>query len=342
MEMEIPPSGVRAPLPLWTQVKRFIPCLFCSLFFLAGALVITNGRMPDPQVVHPLPDVLFELFPKVAEVELVTDVIIFLLNLSAVLVMIKVYVLELVELDLPIPHIPLYFESLTNMVNSILFTPIDSGKRPYKLQNCCAIGLIRFLVTYILTTFFRSFVIVMTSYPATDNHCQHPQHIDHPLVNMVLTIVTMGSGAIHCGDLMYSGHTIILCLSCSILWEYGTYVHRFAFRVIPPSLVLFSFYCIVASRSHYTDDILVSAYVTIATFLVIRHSNSGAPWQMQLLIRYWPCLGDNVESHADQTNTHATTTVVVVETEEVLNTGVKETGASDRHQENARSTEELV
>lgn len=336
MEELIPSSGIRSPLPLWTQVKRFIPCLFCSLFFLAGALVITNGRMPDPQVVRPLPDVLFELFPKVAEVELVTDVIIFLLNLSAVLVMIKVYVLELVELELPLPRIPLYFESVTNVVNKTLFTPIDSGKRPYKLQNCCAIGLIRFLVTYILTTFFRAFVIVMTSYPATDNHCQHPQHIDHPFINMILTIVTMGSGAIHCGDLMYSGHTIILCLSCSMLWEYGTYVHRYAFRVVAPSFVLFSFYCIVASRSHYTDDILVSAYVTVATFLVVRHVDSGAPWQMQLLIRYWPCLGSNVDDspHAAPTAVSATN-IVVVTTEELTTT-------TSNREESGKSPNELV
>lgn len=308
----MPPRAYNDPLPLKTQIYRFIIVLLCSLWILAGALVITNGRMPSPQAVHPLPDLLFELFPKVAAVEVVTDVIIFVLNVSAVLVIIKVYVLELKERGREMPHLPLKFECLTTNVNAFLFGIVDSGERPYPLRNCSACALIRFLVTYAIVTFFRGIVIVMTSYPATDNHCQNPRPIENPLLNMFLTIVTMGSGAIHCGDLMYSGHTIILCLSCAILWEYGVYVHRYAIRICAPLLVLFSFYCIIASRSHYTDDILVSAYITISTFMVIRHSLDGAPWQLQLLIRFWPCLGSN---HREEETSNVAVVVMTTTTE---------------------------
>eukprot|EP00796_Vickermania_ingenoplastis_P006175 gene6175-4453_t len=322
-------GGIRDPLPLQTQVYRFIPVLLCSLWILAGALVITNGRMPDPQEVHPLPDLLFELFPKVAAVEVVTDVIIFLLNVGAIMTMLKICLLARSERGLEKVQVSLYFDWLTNAVNTIIFGVVDSGKRPYKLQGCCSAGLIRFLASYTVVTFFRAIVIVMTSYPATDNHCQHPRAITHPLLNMVLTLVTMGSGAIHCGDLMYSGHTIILCLSCSMLWEYGVYVHRYLFRVIPPLMVIFSFYCIVASRSHYTDDILVSAYITLSTFMVIRHSDDGAPWQLQLLIRYWPCLGSNVREESAQD-----VAVVVVSPDEAQRERLSEQPAGEPEQPN--------
>lgn len=330
-------GGTFTALPLRTQVMRFIPVLLVSFLFLAGALVITNGRMPNPKEVRPLPDILFELFPKVGAVEAVTDVIIFVLNVLTVFVMLKVYLIERASNGLPNVHVPLKFEWLTENVNKLLFTVLDSGLRPHDLKNCCTIGLVRFLITYTIVTFFRAFVIVMTSYPATDNHCQSPQHIDHPLLNMVLTLVTLGSGAIHCGDLMYSGHTIILALDCSMLWAYSPYVHRFAFRIAAPLLVLLSFYCIVASRSHYTDDILVSAYVTIATFMIVSHSPDGAPWQFQLLIRYWPsgCLGQNEEAEAEGVSVPVE--VSVVETRETTGLSTKDTTAANEHEEEVKA-----
>lgn len=306
---------MRFPVPLRSQILRFIPCLFLSLWCLAGALVITNGRMPDPQEVRPLPDVLFELLPKVREVEFVTDVVIFCLIVCTVFTMLKVYLLERKEKGHAPITISLHFQWLTNFVNRFFLSVIDSGKRPFPLSDCCAIGLIRFLVSYTLVTLFRAIVIVFTSYPATDNHCQRPEPIENPLLNMVLTLVTLGGGAIHCGDLMYSGHTIILCLTTCMLWVYGRYLHSFALRLIPPLLVLLSFYCIIASRSHYTDDILVSAYITIATFLVISHSKEGAPECIQFFIRYWPCLGQS-QVTAELSNEEPVTVVVVPSIEE--------------------------
>lgn len=283
----------RSPLPLKTQVFRFIPCFLLSVLFLAGALVITNGRMPDPQEVHPLPDMLFEVIPKIASLEMATDAIILTLTIIVAVILLKLYALELLEGSEPPLRVPIPFMLVSNFVNGVILAPIDSKKRPYSLEGCALIALIRFLTTYTVVMFFRAFVITMTSYPATDNHCQNPQSIDNPLLNMLLTLVTLGSGAIHCGDLMYSGHTIILTLNFWMMWEYGTFIHCFAFRIAAPLLVLTSFFSIIASRSHYTDDILVSAYITSATFLAIPHRDEGAPWQLQLPIRFWPCLGTN-------------------------------------------------
>lgn len=311
-------------LPLWTQVLRLIPCLLLAFWCLAGALVITNGRMPDPKEVRPLPDILFELLPRVREVEFVTDLVIFILIASTVFTLWKLFLLERNERAKEPLKLSLHFQNLTSIVNKFLFTVIDSGKRPFPLQDCWIIGLIRFIACYTTVTLFRAVVIVCTSYPATDNQCQEPVPIVNPLLNMVLTVLTLGSGAIHCGDLMYSGHTIILCLTACMLWDYGVYLHCFAFRVVPPLLVLLSFCCIIASRSHYTDDILVSAYITMTTFFLIRHAKEGAPELIQCCIRFWPCLGRSQSSPEPNSDEVAIMVVVPMDDEGVLEREIDE------------------
>ncbi|KAK7200929.1 sphingomyelin/ceramide phosphorylethanolamine synthase, bifunctional [Novymonas esmeraldas] len=283
----------KQPLPLSTQVMRFVPLLLLTVLLLGGAIVVTNARMPKPDKVRPLPDLLLEWIPKVAAVEGGTDVIIFLLNATAVVVGFKVFLLERREHGMPdfvfLERVP----KIGAVLNRIVFGVLDSGRRPFPLKGVLKIMIIRFLTSYAIVMVFRAVVIVATSYPATDNHCQNWQEIENPLLNIVLTLVTLGSGAIHCGDLMFSGHTMILCVAFMLAWDYSVYLHPWAVRLWGSVLLPTSYYCILASRSHYTDDILVAMYVMIATYKLIDHAETGAPWQMQLLIRWMPVLGTN-------------------------------------------------
>ncbi|KEG08891.1 putative phosphatidylcholine:ceramide cholinephosphotransferase 2 [Trypanosoma grayi] len=294
---------LKRPLPLKTQVFRFIPVLLISTFILAAALLVTNARMPDPKLVRPLPDIGFELFAKIEWLETVTDVCIAILNVISVLLVLKLYLLHRQnegEAELVMPfNIPFVSRFLFGVWDGGYIC--DIGKRDVHLIAC-----IRFLASYSVMLLFRSLVITMTSYPATDNKCQEPVEITDPLKNIFLTVVTLGSGSIHCGDLMFSGHTIIITLNLMLHWTYGPLLHWF-FRPVSIVLVTFSFYCIIASRSHYTDDILVAFYSTAATFLVMRHSPDGAPWQLQLIIRWWPCCGPN----SQPTEQGAQVTIVV-------------------------------
>ncbi|ESL10638.1 phosphatidylcholine:ceramide cholinephosphotransferase 2 [Trypanosoma rangeli SC58] len=297
------PSG---PLPLKTQAIRFILVLFISIFILACALVVTNARMPDPKVARPLPDVLFELFPKIGWLENMTDVSIGLLNTMSALVLFKLYLLhrqseELNELQLPF-RIPFVSKFLLDVWEGRQDTGIER-------RDAHLIAWIRFVTTYFIILLFRSLVVVMTSYPATDNHCQKPVKITNPVKNIILTVVTLGSGATHCGDLMFSGHTVSVTLGFMIQWVYGPMLHGI-FRPVSVVLVLLSFYFIIASRSHYTDDVLVSFYATAVTFLALRHSPEGAPRQLQLLIGWWPCCGFSRASEGESGNT----VVVIVDT----------------------------
>ncbi|KPI82994.1 hypothetical protein ABL78_7984 [Leptomonas seymouri] len=292
-EEEHPLPWYKQPLPLWTQLLRFIPLLLITVLILGAAIVVTNARMPDPKQVRPLPDFLLEWIPLWRALETMTDVIIGFLNATTVIVAFKLFLLERSVHRLPnftfLERIP----KVGPWLNRLVFGVIDSGKRPHPLRGVYKIMAIRFLTSYAVVMLFRAFVITATSYPATDNHCQNPVPIENPLLNVILTLVTLGSGAIHCGDLMFSGHTMIICVTFMLIWDYSPYLHPWALRVWAGILLPASFYCILASRSHYTDDILVAAYCMIATYKVIGHCETGAPWQMQLLIRWLPWPGSN-------------------------------------------------
>jgi shingomyelin synthase len=292
-EDDRPLPWYKRPLPLWTQLLRFIPFLLLTVLILGAAIVVTNARMPDPKEVRPLPDFMLEWIPLCRALESVTDIIIFLLNATTVVVAFKVFLLERHVHGLPLFTFLECIPKVGRFLNRVVFGVIDSGRRPHPLRGVYKIMAIRFLTSYAVVMFFRAFVITATSYPATDNHCQHPQVIEHPVLNVILTLVTLGSGAIHCGDLMFSGHTMILCVSFMLVWEYSPYLHPWALRVWAGVLLPFSFYCILASRSHYTDDILVAAYCMIATYKIIDHRETGAPWQLQLFIRWLPWPGSN-------------------------------------------------
>lgn len=292
----------KQPLPLTTQVMRFVPFLLLTVMFMGVAILVANARMPDPQEVRPLPDLFLEWIPKVTLLESGTDIIIFLLNATTVMVGFKVFLLERHMNGLPSFTFLAGFPKIGSFLNRIVFGVLDSGRRPFPLKNVFSIMTIRFLTSYAVVMVFRAFVIMGTSYPATDNHCQNPQVIEHPVLNVILTLVTLGSGAIHCGDLMFSGHTMILSLAFILAWDYSPFLHPWAVRVWASVLLPISYYCILASRSHYTNDILVAMYVMIATYKIIEHAETGAPWQMQLLIRWMPWPGANTieEMYAEE------------------------------------------
>ncbi|KPA86633.1 hypothetical protein ABB37_00739 [Leptomonas pyrrhocoris] len=339
---EHPLPWYKQPLPLWTQLLRFIPFLLITVLILGAGIVVTNARMPDPKEVRPLPDFLLEWIPLWRALEPVTDIIIGLLNVTTVLVAFKLFLLERHVHGLPgftfLERIP----KVGRFVNRVVFGVVDSGRRPHPLRGVYKIMAIRFLTSYAVVMFFRAFVIMATAYPATDNHCQRPVPIEHPLLNIILTLVTLGSGAIHCGDLMFSGHTMILCVTFMLVWEYSPFLHPWALRVWVGVLLPASFYCILASRSHYTDDILVAAYCMIATYKIIDHSETGAPWQLQLCIRWLPWPGSNTwrEEWPAEASRGAAQDVVVVEAQDEAAAAVegplgKETRADDQNEAEA-------
>ena len=69
-----------------------------------------------------------------------------------------------------------------------------------------------------------------------------------------------------CSDMMYSGHTSMIVLSALFLIVYGTPVMGIAAVV----LGLFSLALLLATRHHYTADVLVAIYICTFAFLALR------------------------------------------------------------------------
>ncbi|KAG8341099.1 putative phosphatidylcholine:ceramide cholinephosphotransferase 2 [Trypanosoma vivax] len=278
------------PLPLQTQCIRFTIVFLVVSFILAAALYVTHIRMPDPSKTAPLPDLGFEWTPEIPWTYLLTNASISILGVVTALVFTKMYFVhcrETGQLETQLSH-PMRF------VRRLCFSTWDDGQ-PWEFgkRNVHQIAWIRFVTTYMLLLSFRSVVIIMTSFPAPDMGCQKPPVIVHPLWNMILTVVTMGAGSIHCGDLMYSGHSIILSLHVLIHCIYG----KMFFKWLPLftiTIALVGFVALVISRYHYTDDVLISIYLTVVTFIAIPHSQAGAPRSLQRIINWWPCCGSNV------------------------------------------------
>lgn len=134
-------------------------------------------------------------------------------------------------------------------------------------------ALPRFLVTLGSMYVLRLFTISVTTLPVTDNHCRFARkEIASFWRNTLMGLLTLGMKNVHCGDLMFSGHTIMIVL----LWEVShTYFVRY--RLLNWTVTMASltaFFLIVATRSHYTVDVLVGWFVTVCAW--------------KLVPNYWP------------------------------------------------------
>lgn len=152
------------------------------------------------------------------------------------------------------------------------------------LLNAYLICWIRYWCAFAVMSITRSFVIVATVLPATNNHCQDPRPIPNRWFNAFLAVVTFGSGSIHCGDLLFSGHMSTIFTAFVSIWSYSRYVN-WTFRYICTVCLVLSWYTILSSRSHYTDDIAIAMYCGLFTYMSIPHdTRRGAPSWIQMFL----------------------------------------------------------
>jgi shingomyelin synthase len=292
-----------APLPLLTQALRYPVVLLITVFILAIALNVTTERMPDPAKERPLPDMGHELLPKVAALEHVTDAILGIMNGLIIFMVFKLYLLHrhaTGQADV-VPMLPnvLQIPYLTNFIFGVWEGSKDGNSDPFGRKDCHYVAWIRFWLVYSILTLFRAPVIMFTSMPATNNHCQNPPNLTNPIGNVFLTVATLGSGSIHCGDLMFSGHSVSATLAFISLATYGPMLW-WIFRPLGFTLMAATWVTILSSRSHYTDDIVVAIYLTIATYWLVPHNTPiGAPLSLQTIIRWWPCCGHSARQEGD-------------------------------------------
>lgn len=68
-----------------------------------------------------------------------------------------------------------------------------------------------------------------------------------------------------CGDLLFSGHTLVMIVSWLQIDYYLPKPHRW-FRFVPMVVSVIGMACMVISRTHYTIDVLVAYILSIAVF----------------------------------------------------------------------------
>merc|ERR1711916_209848 len=114
----------------------------------------------------------------------------------------------------------------------------------------------------------RSFTISTTRLPVTDNHCRYArEEIPNFLLNTLHGLATMGLANVHCGDLLFSGHSIMLTLFVQLVHTYFPAYRKLNW--LSTFCTLMSFFLIVATRSHYTVDVVVGWFVTMCTWKLV-------------------------------------------------------------------------
>jgi len=264
-------------VPLRSVVLRLIPYCLIGFFLLANALNITHTRMLDPRNERPLPDLSEDIFPKIEGLAKGTDICVWIQNIGSLLVVWKLY---LVGRGSRAPQIGRQllgtrFEILVNNPISrfILLPPMTIRARvlAHERNKIWYESLCRYFATYGTLLFIRSVVIVVTVLPATDNHCQQPQEITNWWGNVFMTVITFGGSSIHCGDLLFSGHMTIITIGMLSVWEYGPIVSKLL-RPIAALTWLASWFTILISRSHYTDDVIIAFVLTFLMFHLYRRT----------------------------------------------------------------------
>eukprot|EP00760_Papus_ankaliazontas_P025579 PhM_4_TR2798/c0_g1_i1/m.22134/K04714/SGMS; shingomyelin synthase len=202
--------------------------LIFIFIFHVWEMTIVTARTPDPRVVPPLRDIVFDTFPVKPEgLSKYTEVVLFVQNFACLY-------MAIVEL------------------------------RTMQMRYRC---VTRFFLTWSVCVLWRTLCFSVTSLPATDNHCQHHESYEMEDVyeNMFTLFTSTGSKGTHCGDLLYSGHTLSIILSFMTIFTYSkSKLLKGMCLVLTP----LSWYTILVSRSHYSIDVLVSVLLTSFTWRV--------------------------------------------------------------------------
>ncbi|VDK76663.1 unnamed protein product [Onchocerca ochengi] len=134
----------------------------------------------------------------------------------------------------------------------------------------------RIAVITSLLYFGRCLTMLVTQVPIADpNYYCSPRlsGADYTLRNIVLRAMRIGSGAgliingkhTLCGDYIYSGHTVVLVITCLFITEYSPRrwkpLHFFSIMVSTAGVIL-----LLISRAHYTIDVIISYWVTTRIF----------------------------------------------------------------------------
>jgi membrane-associated phospholipid phosphatase len=118
----------------------------------------------------------------------------------------------------------------------------------------------RFAIMHGICCALRSLTLVSTTYPDPQPSCAHFDRPDGAYDFWVRTVYY--HSVLTCGDLMFSGHTIIYTLTALSAQVYMTTVEKTVCWI----LMTLGCLSLVIVRLHYSSDVIIALYVTFSVF----------------------------------------------------------------------------
>ncbi|KAK0585753.1 hypothetical protein LWI29_033584 [Acer saccharum] len=142
---------------------------------------------------------------------------------------------------------------------------ILKSKRIYTVLLWC-----RVLAFLVVSQFLRIITFYSTQLPGPNYHCREGSklaRLPHPQSILEVLLINFPRGVMYgCGDLIFSSHMIFTLVFVRTYQKYGTrrFIKQFAWM-----LAVIQSFLIVASRKHYTVDVVVAWYtVNLVVFFV--------------------------------------------------------------------------
>ena len=117
----------------------------------------------------------------------------------------------------------------------------------------------------------RGSAVLVTPLPNPNTNCT--SNLDPDLPTVVTALIVTLKIQRCCHDIFFSGHTMILIVSASLLWTYGIASYKIR-KVVIFLYVISGLYLLISTRIHYTIDILIAVYITFLVFYLL-HFISG-------------------------------------------------------------------
>jgi len=140
----------------------------------------------------------------------------------------------------------------------------------------------RFLHTSSVVMILRTLTLSVTSFPNPNPRCMGSTVTDNPLFGSrgtILRIVTSFPPST-CGNLMFSGHTAYLILL--VLFDYKYSVMPRKLFSLSIGRTILGLYSVIACRSHYSVDVVVSVLITTFTFVTCNEYLPQIPYLRRL------------------------------------------------------------
>lgn len=112
----------------------------------------------------------------------------------------------------------------------------------------------------------RAFTISMTVLPSPYPNCNSQQRYYSPSTAAIKVILGMH---VTCGDVLYSGHTMVINTCVYLLINYTPIgLKSLTFRMVIWIVGVLGMLCIISSHFHYTDDVIIAFIFTWSAYIV--------------------------------------------------------------------------